>query len=396
LAELIEPLTLETPPDPVNARVADLWQGVKLARRLYGARGDAMRLSEIFLEPATRMLDRWFESEPLRATLATDAIIGAFAPPSHPGTAYVLFHHVMGETGGKRGVWGYVRGGMGALTEALASAARDLSVDIACEAPVTAIRVADGRVQGVVLADGREVRASVVASCIDAAQTFTRLIDPATLPDDFRAAIDHIDYGSAAAKINLTLAEPPDFRALPGREPGPQHRGTIHIAPTIDEIERAYDDAKWGKPSRRPILECTIPSVVDDSLTPPGRHLMSMFVQYAPYELAESTWDQQRDAFADTCIDLLTEYAPNFRNAVIDRQVLTPVDLERTFGLTGGNIFQGAMSPAQLFSRRPVPGWCQYRTPIDGLYLCGSAAHPGGGVIGAAGYNAARTMLKRS
>ncbi len=396
LAEFIEPLMLVPPPDPLSGRLGDLWATMSLGRRLQRSRPAADRMMEILLEPATRLLDRWFESEPLRATLATDAIIGAFAPPSHPGTAYVLFHHVMGETGGKRGVWGYVRGGMGALSEALAAAARDLSVDIVCEAPAERILLADNRVVGVGLADGREVHAPVVASCVDPSLTFTKLLDPAVLPDAFREAVEHIDYASASAKINFALSELPDFRALPGREPGPQHRGTMHICPTIDHIERAYDDGKWGRPSQRPVLECTIASVVDDTLTPAGKHVMSMFVQYAPYNLAEGTWDENRDAFADRCVDLLTEYAPNFREAVIDRQVLTPLDIERTFSLTGGNLFQGAMTPAQLLARRPVPGWSRYRTPVDGLYLCGSAAHPGGGVIGAPGYNSAVEILRQT
>ena len=396
LADRLEPLMLTTPPDPTSGRLGDLWSLVRLARSLSGSGDDLARLVELFSESATRWLDRWFESEPLRATLATDAVIGTFSPPSHPGTAYVLFHHVMGETGGKRGVWGYVRGGMGALSEAIAAAARDLSVDIVCDAPVDHILVADGRATGVVLADGREIRAAVIASCADPRVTFTSLLDPAILPDDFRTAIEHIDYASASMKINVALSELPDFRARPGRDAGPQHHGTIHIAPTIDGIERAYDDAKWGRPSERPILECTIASVIDDSLAPAGQHVMSMFVQYAPYTLAEGSWDEMREPFADRCIDLLTEYAPNFRNAVIDRHILSPLDLERTFSLTGGNIFQGAMSPAQLFMFRPVAGACQYATPVDGLYLCGSAAHPGGGVIGAAGFNAARAILKQT
>jgi phytoene dehydrogenase-like protein len=234
-----------------------------------------------------------------------------------------------------------------------------------------------------------------VASNADARVTFTRLLDPRLLPGEFVEAVNRIGYESASLKINVALAELPDFRALPGREPGPQHRGTIHVCPDQDYIERAYDDAKYGRPSARPVLECTIPSVVDPSVAPPGRHLMSMFVQYAPYALRVGTWDEHRDAFADRCFALLDEYAPNFSRSVLARQVLTPLDLERVFGLTGGNIFQGAMTPNQLFSFRPVPGWAQYRTPIRGLYLCGAAAHPGGGVMGAPGLNAAREILGR-
>jgi phytoene dehydrogenase-like protein len=312
-----------------------------------------------------------------------------------PGTAYVLFHHVMGETNGKRGVWGYVRGGMGGLTQALAAAGRDLKVDIRCDAEVARILVKDRTVTGVALTNGDEYAARAVASNADARVTFTRLLDPAALPPDFVEAVRRIDYASASLKINVALAELPDFRSLPGAAPGPQHRGTIHICPDQDYIERAFDDAKYGRPSQSPVLECTIPSVVDPSVAPPGKHLMSMFIQYAPYRLREGHWDKLKDAFADRCFDLLDDYAPNFKRSVLARQVLSPLDLERTFGLTGGNIFQGAMTLNQLFFCRPVPGYADYRTPVRGLYLCGSAAHPGGGVMGAAGRNAAREMLRR-
>jgi phytoene dehydrogenase-like protein len=234
-----------------------------------------------------------------------------------------------------------------------------------------------------------------VASNADAHITFTRLLDPGLLPPDFADAVRRIDYSSASLKINVALAELPDFSACPGKEPGPQHRGTIHICPDQDVIEHAFDDAKYGRPSQNPILECTIPSAVDPSVAPPGKHLMSMFIQYAPYKLREGNWDHIKDAFADRCFDLLNDYAPNFKQAVLARQVLSPLDLERTFNLTGGNIFQGAMSLHQLFFARPVPGFADYRTPIKGLFLCGAATHPGGGVMGAAGWNAAREMLRR-
>jgi phytoene dehydrogenase-like protein len=291
-------------------------------------------------------------------------------------------------------VWGYVRGGMGGLTQALAAAAREAGAEIRCEAEVTRILVEQGRAAGVARASGDEHRARIVVSNADARVTFTRLLRPADLPAEFLAAVGRISYASASLKINVALAELPDFRAVPGVEAGPQHRGTIHICPDLDYIERAYDDAKYGRPSERPVLECTIPSVVDPTVAPPGRHLMSMFVQYAPYALAGGTWDEWREPFADRCVALLDEYAPNFSRSVIARQVLTPVDIERTFALTGGNIFQGAMTPGQLFSFRPVPGHTGYRTPVRGLYLCGAAAHPGGGVMGAPGWNAARQILR--
>jgi phytoene dehydrogenase-like protein len=293
---------------------------------------------------------------------------------------------------------------------------------------VSSILTKDGAIRGVALANGDEFLAPVVASNADACVTFTKLLDASQLPADFAAAVDRINYDSASLKINVALSELPNFRACPGLEAGLHHRGTIHICPDLDTIERAFDDAKYGQPSRTPILECTIPSVVDPTVAPPGKHLMSMFIQYAPYRLRRSgsvsqnpmaedkkvgtwtsefrrrnpdegngqeTWDTLRDPFADRCFDLLNDYAPNFKSAVLDRQVLTPLDLERTFNLTGGNIFQGAMSLHQLFSNRPVPGFADYRTPIRGLYLCGAAAHPGGGVMGAAGRNAAREILRK-
>ncbi|MCX5723778.1 MAG: NAD(P)/FAD-dependent oxidoreductase, partial [Nitrospirae bacterium] len=348
---------------------------------------------EILTAPARQILDRWFESEELKSTLATDAIIGAMASPSTPGTAYVLFHHVMGETNGKRGVWGYVQGGMGGITQSLAAAARDLKVEIRCESEVAKILVKDGKVLGVSLTSVEDCYAPVVASNADAQVTFTRLLDAKQLPPEFSEAVSRISYESASLKINVALSELPNFLACPGLEPGPQHRGTIHISPDLDYIEKAFDEAKYGQPSQRPILECTIPSVVDPTVAPPGQHLMSMFVQYAPYKLRGATWDDLRESFADRCFATLNDYAPNFQRSVIASQVLTPPDLERTFNLTGGNIFQGAMTLNQLFACRPVPGFAGYRTPIKGLYLCGAAAHPGGGVMGIAGANAAREIL---
>ncbi|PWU21298.1 MAG: amine oxidase [Candidatus Rokuibacteriota bacterium] len=394
VAAFVEPTLTMTPPDLVRGGLSDLLRLVAVGRSFRRLGATASDAIELLTGPARRVLDRWFESAQLKATLATDAIIGAMASPSMPGTGYVLLHHVMGETGGQRGVWGYVRGGMGGLTQALARAGRDLGVEIRSEAEVTRILVRDGSVVGVILRGGDEYRAPIVASNADARVTFTGLLDPARLPAEFVDAVGRISYESASLKINVALSELPSFRACPGAEPGPQHRGTIHIAPDLDYIERAYDDAKYGRASARPVLECTIPSAVDPSVAPPGRHLMSMFVQYAPYALRESTWDEFGERFADRCFDVLDEYAPNFRRAVLARQVLTPIDLERTFNLTGGNIFQGAMTPGQLFSLRPVPGYAGYRTPVKGLFLCGAAAHPGGGVMGVPGWNAAREILR--
>ncbi len=395
VAGVIEPTLTMRPPNLLRPGLGDLWALLKLGRSFQKLGPGVSEAIEILTGPARTILDRWFESEQLKGTQATDAVIGAMAAPSMPGTAYVLFHHVMGETNGKRGVWAYVRGGMGGLTQALARAAQSLGVEIRTEAEVARILVQDGAVTGVALAGGEEVRAKVVASNADANVTFNRLLDNRLLPPAFAEAVNRIRYDSAALKINVALSELPDFKACPGTQPGPQHRGTIHICPDQDFIERAFDDAKYGQPSRQPILECTIPSVVDPTVAPPGKHLMSMFIQYAPYQLKGATWDDLRESFADRCFDLLNEYAPNFKRSVLARQVLTPLDLERVFGLTGGNIFQGAMTLNQLFVLRPVVGFAGYRTPIRGLYLCGAAAHPGGGVIGAAGRNAARAILGR-
>jgi phytoene dehydrogenase-like protein len=394
VANVIEPTLAMTPPNLLKPGLKDFWNLFQLGRSFRKLGPGMSEAVEILTGPARPILDRWFEAEQLKGTLATDAIIGAMASPSMPGTAYVLFHHVMGETNGKRGVWGYVRGGMGGLTQALASAARDLKVDMRCDADVAKIQLTDGRASGVVLGDGTEFSAPVIASNADAHVTFTRLLDPKVLPPDFAAAVQRIRYDSASLKINVALSELPDFLACPGTTAGPQHRGTIHICPDQDYIERGYDDAKYGRPSTQPVLECTIPSVVDATVAPPGKHLMSMFIQYAPYKLQGATWEDLREDFADRCFDLLNDYAPNFKRSVLARQVLTPLDLEKTFNLTGGNIFQGAMPLNQLFFFRPVPGFADYRTPIRGLYVCGAAAHPGGGVMGAAGANAAREILR--
>lgn len=393
IADFIEPTLEMTPPDPWSRRPRDLYQLALLGWRFLKLGRHGPRAIEVLTGAARTILDRWFESEQLKVTLATDAVIGAFAAPSMPGTAYVLFHHVMGECNGARGVWCYVRGGMGGIALALASAARAAGAEIRVSSPVARILISERRVNGVVLEDGTEITAPRVASNADAHVTFLKLLDPQQLPAAFVEEVRAIDFNSPSLKINLALSELPNFTALPGSEPGPQHRGTIHIAPSLDYIEHAYDDAKYGRPSERPMLECTIPSVVDPTVAPPGRHLMQMFVQYAPTRLRMGDWDDIKEQFADRCLNVLAEYAPNIKDAVIGRQVLSPLDLERQFALTGGNIFQGAMTLDRLFFLRPVAGYADYRTPIAGLYLCGSTAHPGGGVMGACGFNAAREIL---
>jgi phytoene dehydrogenase-like protein len=357
---------------------------------------DAKQAIEILTGAANPILDRWFESEVLKTTISTDAIIGAFATPAMPGTAYVLFHHVMGECDGVRGVWGYVRGGMGSLSNAIASAAKKRGAEIKVNAPVLRILVNEGRATGVALATGDEYRAAKVVSCVDANVTFLRLMDPKDLPAEFVEAVRHLDYSSASCKINLALSELPNFTCLPSARPVGQHHGTIHISPDRTYIEKAYDCAKYGYISKDPVIEATIPSSLDDTVAPEGKHVMSMFTQYFPYNLSPDagTLEENKKRYADRCIEIMTEYAPNFRNAVIGYQVLAPSDLESTFGLTGGNIMQGAMSLSSLGFMRPLPGYADYRSPVKGLYLCGAATHPGGGVMGACGYNAAREILK--
>jgi phytoene dehydrogenase-like protein len=395
VADFLEPTLVQTPPNPWSLRPGNLVQLAKLGLAFLKLGHDGQKAVEILTGAATPILDRWFESEQLKVTLATDAIIGAMASPSMPGTAYVLFHHVMGECDGARGVWGYVRGGMGGISNAIAAAAREKGAEIRTSAEVAKILVKDGAVRGVALADGTEILAPKVASGVDANVTFLKLMGAGDLPADFVQAVRHIDYASASCKINIALSELPDFTALPGTAPGPQHRGTIHISPTMEYIERAYDDAKYGYPSKQPIVEATIPSVLDDTLAPPGKYVMSMFTQYFPYKLAPGlSLEEEKEKYADRCFEMMERFAPNFRRAVIHRQVLSPVDLERRFGLTGGNIMQGVMSLSSLSFMRPVPGYADYRTPVRGLYLCGAATHPGGGVMGACGYNAAREIRR--
>lgn len=405
VARVLEPILRKAAPDPIP--VGKSWRHLGVAKKVRDGRAmwdiyqamsalgpDLPEAIELLTGAATTILNRWFESEVLKATLATDAIIGSFTSPSALGSAYVLLHHVMGEAGGARGVWGYIQGGMGGLATALEKACLDLGVHIVRDAEVQRIMATANKVTGVLLLGGNEISAPVVASSVDAHWTFERFLDPGELPDGFCKAVARIDYSSASAKINVALGEPPDFTCLPSQGIAPHHRGTIHIGPTLEYLERAYDDAKYGRPSREPVLEITIPTSVDDSIAPPGKHIMSIFVQYAPYRLADGDWQSVKESVADRCLDLLASYAPNVPAAVIHRQIISPQDLENSFRLTGGNIFQGAMSPGQLFFMRPVVGWADHRTPIDGLYLCGAASHPGGGVMGTCGRNAAREILR--
>jgi phytoene dehydrogenase-like protein len=340
---------------------------------------------------AVDFLDQWFETDVLKATMSASGIIGTFLGVRSPGTAYVLLHHYMGEIDGAFRSWGFARGGTGAISMAIAGAARQAGVEIRSRTEVAKILVRDGRASGVVLKNGDEITAGLVVSSLDPRLTFRRLLEPDQLPGDFLEDVDRYKFRGSSAKVNLALDALPEFTALPGT--GPHLRGAISISPSVDYMERAFDEAKYGHFSRRPYMDIVIPSLTDPSVAPPGQHVMSCFVQYAPYHLADGTWDDQREAFGDTVVDTLAEYAPNIRNIIRHRQVVTPLDLEREWSLSEGNIFQGELTLEQLFFLRPAPGWAQYRTPISNLYMCGSATHPGGGIMGAPGRNAAMKIL---
>lgn len=395
VAAALEPLLLVPAPNPKTRNPLALW---RLARMALGLRSRAQDLVELFSMSVADYLDRWFESDALKVRLATDGVIGALAGPRTPGTAYVLFHHVMGRTDGRRGVWGYVRGGMGRLTAAIAEYARSKGAVLLTEAPVARVVVKGQRAVGVALADGREFFAKVVVSNADPKRTFLRLFDPLDLPEGLVREIESLRMRSGTVKINVAARGLPDFRAYPGAAAGPQHRGTIHLCESMDAIEVAYEEAKWGKPSTVPVVEMCIPSVVDPSVAPPGRHVISLFVQYAPYERADGrSWDAATEKeFAERVFAVIRDYAPNWDQIVEDYRVLSPKGLEDRFGLTGGNIFHGEMTPDQLGFLRPSARCSQYATPIKGFFLCGSGCHPGGGVMGAPGYLAAKRILGRN
>jgi phytoene dehydrogenase-like protein len=386
VAAALDPL-LDLPPPELRARGArSAWRAARAALAL--GRG-LPRALQLLLGAARPLLEEVFESEPLRSTLATDAVIGAFAGPSTPGTGYVLFHHVMGETGGRRGVWAYVRGGMGRLAEAIAGAARAAGARIQTGCEVQRIRTRAGRALGVVLESGEEVDADAVVSGADPLRTL-RAIDPASaVPAPARRALEALDLRSPVVKLNLALGELPRFRVR-DRERAPLG-GTIHLGPSdLDGLERAFGDAAAGRVSELPLVELTIPSVLDDSLAPPGRHVASIFAQYAPaLPAGDARWPELREQMARRALAAVEALAPGFERSIEHMEVLAAPDLEREFGLSGGHIFHGAMTPERLLSGRPAPGWKGYRTPVAGLYLCGAGTHPGGGIMGACGRNAA-------
>ncbi len=352
------------------------------------------RLLDLMTQSADEFLSRWFESTEIKAMYALSGIVGTPAGPRTPGTAYVLLHHAFGEVNGVKGDWGIVQGGMGGITQAMARSAEAYGAEIRVNSEVDHIIVENGEAGGVVLKNGDELRAKAVISNADPKRTFLKLVKPEHLDHDFREEIQAYRCESFSFKVNLALSELPDFTCLPGKETGVHHTGSIYICPSIEYMERAWDDAKYGHWSRGPVVEASIPTTLDPTLAPPGRHVMSMFVQHAPYHLKQGSWDEEKEEFADQIIDVFNQYAPNFRASIIGRHVLSPLDLEREYGLTGGDIFHGALSPDQMFSARPLPGYADYRTPIRRLYLCGSGTHPGGGVMGAPGHNAAREFIK--
>lgn len=399
LAEWVETLLMETPPNIVKRRFEDLLSLGKFGLRSLKLGDEGLvRMVKVMTQSVRDFLDERFESNEIKTTLATDGVIGTNGGPATPGTAYILLHHVMGGAAGARGLWGFIRGGMGAISEALAASARAHGATIRTDAAVERILVRDGRAVGVVLQNGEEIKARIVVSNADPRRTFLGLVEERHLPEDFLGAIRGFRVEGCSVKINLALDALPNFTAYPNksdREINLPHRTTMHVCPSMDYIDRAWEDAKQGRPSRDPMLECTIPTAYDDTIAPPGKHIMCIFAQYAPYSLRDAVWDQAlKDRFADRCIDALADYAPNIRDIILHRQVVSPLDLETEYGLTGGNIFHGEMDLDQFFFMRPVAGWAKYRTPIESLYLCGSGTHPGGGVMGAPGYNAAREILR--
>jgi phytoene dehydrogenase-like protein len=392
MARLIKPILGIAPPDPGSLHPRELLDLAKLARMFRGIEKKKFdALWKLLTLSSADYLDTWFETEALKATKSASGIIGTMLGPRSPGTAYVLLHHYMGELDGVFRAWGFAKGGTGSVSAAIASAARSFGAEIRTNAPVAQIFIQNGKTKGVVLEGGEELRADVVVSGADPRRTFFGLVGERNLPEDFAESIRRFKFRGASAKVNLALGELPNFTCMPGR--GPHLRGAVSISPSIAYLERAYDDAKYGEISRRPYMDIVIPSMRDPAMAPPGKHVMSIFVQYAPYQVNGGWTDARREALGDAVIDTLAEHAPNIKSAILHRQVVTPADIERIVGLTEGNIFQGELSLQQMFFLRPAPAWSRYRTPIKGLWQCGSGTHPGGGVMGASGRNAAFALL---
>jgi len=379
--DLIEPMLL-APPVPIS----------ELAAFLRGPEAEELFRRLLFYS-AEDLLREYFESDEVIAALANQSVIGHFAGPSSPGTAFTLAHNLLGNIDGKVGGWGFVLGGMGALPAALEAAARTQGVEIHLNASVARILVRHGRAVGVRLESGQTISAKAVLSTADPKRTFLGLVDANDLPAEFLAAVRRIKMQGAAMKVNCAVSELPRWTAAP-ETPGPHHRGSTYIGPSIEYVEEAFADAKQGRPSEHPWLEVVTQSALDPSVAPPGKHTLSIYVQYTPYRLASGSWEDRRESYGDRVIETMAEYAPNVTKAILARDVVTPLDLERRFALTEAHQSHGEMGPDQFFSFRPVPGWANYRMPVRGLYLGGAGAHPGGGVSGAPGYNGAHAVLE--
>jgi phytoene dehydrogenase-like protein len=393
MAMAVKPIIGMVPPDPASLAPSDLRGLLKLGghfRSLGAERFHA--LHKLMTMSSADYLDEWFEFGPLKATKSASGIIGTFLGPRSPGSAYVLLHHYMGEIDGAFRAWGFQKGGTGGISNAIAAAARASGAELRTDAAVERVLVRNGRATGVALASGEEIAADLVVSGLDPRLTFTRLVEPHTLPSDLLEGVRRYKFRGSSGKVNLALSGLPDFTCLPGR--GPHLRGAVSISPSIEYLERAYDDAKYGEFSRHPYMDVVIPSMIDPGMAPPGQHVMSIFVQYAPYALNGGWTDAKREAFGDAVVDTLAHYAPNIKSLILHRQVLTPADIERITGLSEGNIFQGELALQQLFFLRPVPKWAKYRTPIQGYWQCGAGTHPGGGIMGASGRLAALEILR--
>jgi phytoene dehydrogenase-like protein len=396
IADVMAPLLMETPPKIGSLRWSDLMDQLKVAWKYRGIGvrrvGDITRL---FTMSIADLLEDWFESEQVKASLAINGIIGTWAGPREPGTAYVMAHHSIGDIGdGHLGNWGFPEGGMGAVADACRRAAESFGATIRTEAPVERMLVAGGRVRGVALRSGEELTAPFVVSAIHPKIAFLQQIDRRELPAEFVADIEHWKSRSGVVKINLALAELPDFIANPGTELGEHHTGSVEYSLSLDDLERAFVDAREGRGAERPFSDGCIPSVFDKTLAPEGRHIMSLFTQWVPQEWSEEPHENELEAYADRMIDAYAELAPNLKGAILHRQVIGPYEMEQEYGLIGGNIFHGELSLEQLFHMRPAPGYADYRTPISGLYQASSATHGGGGVCGIPGHHAVREIMR--
>ena len=395
MAEVLREVMREAPPN-MGGGLRDLWTALKLGNRLRKlSRQQQATFAELMTMSIGDYLDRWFESDPIKGEFGFEGIVGNMVSPYQAGTAYVLLHHAFGEMNGRTGAWGHARGGMGAITQAMARSAEAHGADIEVSAPVREVIVRGGQARGVVLEDGRSLQATVVSGNVNPKLLFLKLMDPSLLPEDFRKRMTGWRCRSGTFRMNVALSELPRFACLSGSNDELRLTGTINIAPSLAYLERAYDDAKSGAWAREPVISMCLPSLVDDSLAPAGCHVMSLFCQHFNPQLSEArSWDDVKEQVADLVVQTVTNYAANFRQAVIGRQVLSPLDLEREFGLVGGDIFHGALHLDQLYSLRPAAGYADYRTPVKGLYLCGSGAHPGGGVSGLPGHHAAQAVIK--